>query len=217
MLTTSKACKDVDNDHIAKKGLLHWDVATGQRIIQGTASQTQKTVETPSETATAGPSTTAPVKVTGLRRFQDAAGKPILITGFDIIGLFHMTEQQLKQRGVSPYLRERFRKQYRTDTYVLKDVYDAAVVIGGCPIDNTPDWAVERFRTKLQKCGNGYMYHLADSCECADCIELQCGATRAGAAFWADQLVEQRGGNEEETKRAGPRVRPFWVGIGSQR
>jgi hypothetical protein len=85
MLTNSKACKDVDDDHIVKKGLLQWASTTGQEVPQA-----ETTAETPSA---AGPSTAAPVDNAESRRFKNEAGIWITISGFDIIGLFNITEQ----------------------------------------------------------------------------------------------------------------------------
>ncbi|ORY05063.1 hypothetical protein BCR34DRAFT_572283 [Clohesyomyces aquaticus] len=57
-----------------------------------------------------------------------------------------------------------------------------------CPIDETLDQAVERYLTKVQKCGWGLMFLLEGYCECDDCEDMRCGPMKEGSQFWAKTL-----------------------------
>ncbi|KAF2831487.1 hypothetical protein CC86DRAFT_342330 [Ophiobolus disseminans] len=173
MLGKPKACRDVDDSHIVKKGLLQWKGLTDRPAPDSAAASTPTVGQDTSNTTT--PAATS--------RFQDAAGNPIWIDGFDIIALFHMTEQQLKRRGVRPIYSNRFNRQYRSKRYLLEKVYAAAVVNANCPIDETPDQALDRYLAKLQKCGRGLLICLPSYCECGDCEDIRCGPTKAGYTF----------------------------------
>lgn len=184
MLTKPKACRDVDDEHIVKKGLLQWVALTGGPAPDRAA----ETTDISSATSVAGPSTADPAAASDTSRFKDAAGRSIWIDGFDIIGLFHMTEQQLKRHKVKPVYSTPFDRRYRTNRYPLEAVHAAAVATTGCPIDETPHQALERYLAKVQKCGQGFIMRLPGYCECSDCEKIRCGPTDAGTTFWLKQL-----------------------------
>jgi hypothetical protein len=175
MLTNPKACKDSDDGHNVKKGLLHWQSAV-EGTVTASLSAGRVTSISKTSTSAANPQTA---------RFRDSHGRNIWITGYDIFGLFHMTEAQLKRSGVhatSSY--SNGMKQYRTNVYTLQKVYEAAVSTPNCPIDETPDEALERYLAKVEKCGGGRMMALPKHCKCNECETIWCGPTRGGRSFW---------------------------------
>jgi hypothetical protein len=82
MHTNPKACKDSDDDHIVKKGLVHWESE-----VAGTVTANPTAAK-----ATASTKSSNPAADSQTNRFRESQGRVIWITGFDVIGLFHMTE-----------------------------------------------------------------------------------------------------------------------------
>jgi hypothetical protein len=77
-----------------------------------------------------------------------------------------------------------YRTVYQTDIYLLKKVYDAAVLTDGCSHRQHPGFGTGEYHAKLQKCGNN------DDDNCTDCTNIRCGSTRKEIVFCAEQLEE---------------------------
>ncbi|CAA9964437.1 hypothetical protein CFE70_010513 [Pyrenophora teres f. teres 0-1] len=203
MLTNPKACKDLNEDHIVRRAVVHWDSEA-----KNTAPAVAPSQASP---ASNGPAADSAIPESAATRFRDSRGMDIWITGMDIIGLFHMKESQLTRAGVRK-LRSFVRfgpKEYRKNLYSLQQVYNAAVRTPNCPKDETPDQALERYLEKVRKCGRGDMLSLPFFCECRDCDDIRCGPTRGGTEFWLlmqrEQLAEMKRLQEREDER--------WYGI----
>ncbi|KAI2477999.1 hypothetical protein Ptr902_10682 [Pyrenophora tritici-repentis] len=182
MLTNAKACKDLDEGHIVRRAIVHWD---------SEAKNTEPAV-TPSKapSARSGPAATSAAPGSPAARFRDSQGKKKWIDGMDIIGLFHMTESQLTRAGVKANPKKIeddedpfYPVNWRYKSYDLQKVYNAAVRSPNCPRDETLDQALERYLEKLRKCGRGKMRLLPAYCQCKDCDDITSGPTSAGSDF----------------------------------
>ncbi|KAI4701383.1 hypothetical protein J4E81_003123 [Alternaria sp. BMP 2799] len=197
MLRTPKACKDLDGEHVVKKGLLYWKEH----------ASSAEPVKTPTKPSSRRDSVASE---TGTSRFKDTQGKQITISGGDVAGLFHMRENQLKTAGVkrkSNYVM--YSKRYWSNVYSLKDVYDAAVRTPNCPRDETPDQALELYFEKVKRCGHGTMFFMPECCECFECENLRAGPTQGGLRFVSELQMERLKQMQKEQEREDRR----WIGI----
>ena len=103
-----------------------------------------------------------------------------------------MQKHQLDRFGVKP-LREgnNWREKFRNKKFSLCGVWKVAQRTPNCPLDKTPDEAVEEYRAKVQRCARGYMAALNACCYCEPCEEMRGGGpTEAGQRFWAATLMD---------------------------
>jgi hypothetical protein len=200
MLTNPKACKDSEDDHIVEKGLVHWESEVAGTVTANPTATKATSSSKASESAA----------VSQTSRFRDSQGRVIWIIGFNVIGLFYMTEAQLKRNGVRATSGNLYgTRQYRTNVYILQKVYEAAVRTPNCPIDETPDQALERYLEKFNKCGGGRVMALPQYCDCNDCETIRCGPTPGGMRFFQQMLTAR----VEEMKKEKEREDSRWIGI----
>ena len=75
--------------------------------------------------------------------------------------------------------------------FPLQQVWEVAKRTPNCPLDQTPDEAVDRYLLKIQKCGKGNMVSLNITCECDDCHEIRGGGpSEAGQRFYVNMMME---------------------------
>ncbi|KAI4658479.1 uncharacterized protein J4E79_006885 [Alternaria viburni] len=189
MLTAEKACKGVDDDHIVRRGLIQWNNQAGYSATIPPSDDVP-----PYATGKNAPSLLKKlvVSVPSPERFKTAGGKPIWICGSDIIGLFHMQRHQLNRFGVKDIQEYRDSdKRFWKLRYSLEQVWEVAKRTPKCPLDQTPDEAVDRYLLKVQKCGNGGIGSLRIVCEHKDCQEMRTGGpSEAGQKFWVDMYKD---------------------------
>ncbi|KAF2106258.1 hypothetical protein BDV96DRAFT_654821 [Lophiotrema nucula] len=130
-------------------------------------------------------------------KFKDRMGLPIWITMFDIIGLFHLSEREIKASRIAQAEKRRFAKP-RMQKYWLRDVYGIAQRMRR-PLAGTADEALDEFLEKLRRCGDGLVLGLPEYCECDPCEDMRSGGkSRAGQRFWSKQSMEFARAETEE-------------------
>jgi hypothetical protein len=168
-----EACNGVDDDHIVRQGLIQWNNQAGYQATIPSSDEIP-----PYTTGIAAPNVLKKMKYSfpSPERLKARFKEPIWIDGYDIIGLFHMQKHQLARFDIWPLERgNRFDKGFRTKKYRLDEVYAVATFTPNCPIQETPDQAVERYFKKFEKCGKGRWDQLNRLCECEDCSTMHCG------------------------------------------
>jgi hypothetical protein len=151
---SGKYSQELGDDHVVKKSLLQWDERTSRSTTTASGISIQ-----PATT----PGTSTQPTASGTTRFKDVVGNPMWIDGWDISGLFHMNQQQLQRRQERPIYPHR---RFIHKRYLLQQVYEAALRTPSCPIDETPDQALERYLAKVKKCGKDTMFLLNPYCDC---------------------------------------------------
>ncbi|KAF2874760.1 hypothetical protein BDV95DRAFT_603553 [Massariosphaeria phaeospora] len=178
----ARTCESLDHGHIVKRALA--------QLHRGGSSS--------SSPPPASPNKRAPQRVEVEARFKDSRGKLIWISGHDIQALFHITEDTVKRARlklaeipldglffsspVGNYLQRKF---------WLYEAFDLACRTPGCPIDETPEEALERYFVKLNRCGQGVIDLLPSYCQCDACVNIQWGLTREGSRF-AQKMLQLR-------------------------
>jgi hypothetical protein len=184
MLTNEKACEGVNDDHIVRQALLQWNYQAGHQAT------VPPSVENPSVPAgKAGEASLRKPSNEVSARFKDTTRELIWITGHDIIGLFHMQYHQLQRFGVKDTKRS-CGIPFRTQKFYPYQFYEVALRTPNCPIDETPDEAVERYLEKIKRSGEGKMSTLKLYCGCRDCDGLRSGPTMEGERFYKSMEKE---------------------------